>query len=268
MLRLESSGSVVRLLCFCVAACERITIHVTNSKQSTAPMGRSAQQHPPATNSPPRKEVNAWCRRKFGNDWWNVDKSIKKERQANARKALSNKPANLPESAVETFPNVETEKKNEPNPFKTTYLLRMRIRDDWNIETRTKLDPSTCIGPKATYEPTGKPEKNILLNYGGLYLLDTTDWDFGFDCEEEMDERGIHVYFGHHPFPYDGAEMLEGVKIGDTEDEIVQKVLNMKLKNDTLVIHNYIWFQLTPATREAVLRDSLAKEVYICDIEF
>lgn len=231
-------------------------------------MGRSVEQHPPKTNSPLRKEVNAWCRQKFGNDWWNVDKSIKKERQANARKVLSDKLPNLPESAVGTSPNVETKKNNKPNPFKTTYLLRMRIQEDWNNETRTRLDPSTCIGPKATYEPIGKREKNILLNYGGLYLFDTTDWDFEYDWEEEMDERGIHVYFGHHPFPNDGAEMFEGVKIGDTEDEILQKVLNMKLKNDTLVVHNYIWFQLTPATREAILRDSLAKEVYICDIEF
>ena len=114
----------------------------------------------------------------------------------------------------------------------------------------------------------GIPENYFRLDYGGIYLFDTSNWvQFGLDWEDEMDDRGIRVYLGSHPFARNGAEMLEGVDNARHEHKkIVQKILNME--NDTLVIDYNIWFGLTRATKEAVLRDSRAKEVYICRIYF
>lgn len=205
--------------------------------------------------------------------------------QPGKRKRLGEKPAR---GATQPPRKIEKNKANKKkvtvaakkNPFKTTYILDMRIgfnsmlgtksskKPAWvNSKRRVEIDPSTCIGPNSAilnYQAIGNPENDFPLDYEGIYLFDTSNWEkFGLDWEDEMDERGIRVYLGSHPFASNGAEMLEGVdNARHKHDKIVQKILNMK--NDTLVIHYQIWSGLTPATREAVLRDSRAKEVYIC----
>ena len=218
----------------------------------------------PTNNATAVKDVRNWCRDKFGKNWWDVDKSIKKERMSNARKALADKPPNLPESAV--APKAEPEKR-APHPLKPTYLLRMKWCDESEetIEKRTRVDPASCIGSFATYKKIGKREE--LPTGGGVYLMDTSC--FSFDWEEcDQEEEETDYYVGAHPFPgYGGRESFGLVKKGDTAEMVCQKLLTYE-DIDELMIHDTVWFQLSDRTQEALLRDSLAKEVYICNAAF
>jgi|TARA_B110000116_G_C16728640_1_gene532642 hypothetical protein len=202
------------------------------------------------------KDVRNWCREKFGKHWWDVDKTIKKERMSHAHKALADK---LPSSPV-----LSKKVKRAPNPLKPTYKLLMRwsFSNEVCVETRTSVDPATCIGSSATYNKIGKCEK--LPTCGGVYLMDTSCFGFDWeDCDVEED-----LYFGNHPFPgYGDRENFNLVKMGDTVEMVAQKIQTYK-GVDELMIHDAVWEKLSPTMQEALLRDSLAKELYICNAVF
>ena len=203
----------------------------------------------------PTKDVRSWCRDRFGNTWWDVDKSIKKERMSNARKALADESPNLPETAV------------VPNPLKPTYLLRMRWdhANEDSVEKRTRVDPGTCIGAGATYTTIGKREP--MRSAGGVYLMGASCFDnCGWGDDEEEEETDYYV--GGHPFPGDGERDSFGlVNKDDTAEMVGQTLLTYEDINE-LVIHDTVWFQLSDKLQEALLRDSFATEVYICDAVF
>ena len=214
--------------------------------------------------APAVKDVRNWCRDKFGSKWWDVDKAIKKERMSNARKALSNKPPNLPESAV--APNPEPK---QPNPLKRTYLLKMRwsYSNEQTVERVTPLDPATCIGKEATFKKTGPREQGSAG--GAVYLLSTSCFTFDYEESEVEDEEDDGIYFGEHPLPgYGGSDRIPGfVEKGDTSDMLGQKLVRYNLYGP-LVIDQGIWAGMKPATQEAILRDSSATLVFLCDALF
>lgn len=200
------------------------------------------------------KDVRAWCRNKFGPKWFDVEKAIKKERMTNARVALGR-------PTKHTTTTTTTKKKKAPNPFKPTYMLRMRMFDEDCIEKRTQIDPITCIGSGATYKKIAKREE--FTTAGGLYLLDTTHFDDCFDFDDSVAEEGLKLYFGNHPFPGCGSRTnFDIVESGDTEEMVAQKLLKMEDIRE-LIIHDCVWLCLADATQEALLRDSSATEVYI-----
>ena len=198
------------------------------------------------------KEVRNWCRENFGKDWWNVDKGIKRERKANARKVLSDKP---PQSS--------------PNPFKRTYLLKMRwsYSNEETVERITPLDPATCIGKGATFKKTGPREEGGAG--GALYLLSKSCFNNDFEDSEVEEEEDENIYFGEHPLPgYGGSDRIRDLaKEGDTSDVLGQKLLRYKL-DCPLVIDQVLWAGMQPATQEAILRDSSATLVFLCDALF
>lgn len=210
--------------------------------------------------APAVKDVRNWCRDKFGAKWWDVDKAIKKERMSNARKALSGKPPNLPESAVAP---------KQPNPFKKTYLLKMRwsYSNEETVERITPLDPATCIGKEATFKKTGPREE------GGagaaLYLLSKSCFTYDNEDSEDEDIEDDGIYFGEHPLPGHGSsDRIPGlVELGDTSDMLGQKLVRYKM-TDALVIDQVFWAGMKPATQEAILRNSSATLVFLCDALF
>jgi hypothetical protein len=215
---------------------------------------RNSKPKMPRTTTNDVKTVRTWCRSTFGKDWWNVDNTIKKERMSNARKALADKLTSSPVLLV----------KSVPDPFKPTYHLLMTwsFSNEACVEKRTSIDPATCIGSDATYNQIGKCEK--LPTCGGVYLMDTSC--FGFDWEDcDVEEN---LYFGNHPFPgYGDRENFNLVESGDTMEMVAQKLLTYK-NIDELIIHDVVWKNLSLTMQEALLRDSLAKEVYICNAAF
>ena len=198
------------------------------------------------------KDVRNWCRDKFGKDWWNVDKAIKRERKANARKVLSDKP---PQSS--------------PNPFKRTYLLKMRwsYSNEETVERITPLDPATCIGKGATFKKTGPREEGGAG--GALYLLSKSCFHYDYEDSEVEEEEDETIYFGEHPLPgYGGSDQIRDfAKEGDTSDVLGQKLVRYEL-DCPLVIDQGLWVGMTPATQEAILRDSSAWSVFLCDAQF
>ena len=215
--------------------------------------------------APAVKDVRNWCRNKFGTKWWDVDKAIKKERMSNARKALSGKPPNLPESAEAPKP-----KSKKPNPFKQTYLLKMRwsYSNEETVERITPLDPATCIGKEATFKKTGPREEGGAG--GALYLLSKSCFTYDFeDSEVEEEEEDETIYFGEHPLPgYGGRDQIRDfAKEGDTSDVLGQKLVRYEL-DCPLVIDQVLWAGMKPATQEAILRDSSATLVFLCDAQF
>ena len=198
------------------------------------------------------RDVRNWCRDRFGKDWWNVDKAIKRERKANARRALAN---NSPQSP--------------PNPFKRTYLLKMRwsYSNEETVERITPLDPATCIGKKAAFKKTGPREEGGAG--GALYLLSKSCFHYDYEDSEVEEEEDETIYFGEHPFPgYGGSDQIRDfAKEGDTSDVLGQKLLRYKL-DCPLVIGQGLWAGMNPATQEAILRDSSAWFVFICDAQF
>ena len=216
--------------------------------------------------APAVKDVRNWCRDKFGAKWWDVDKAIKKERMSNARKALSNKPPNLPESAVAPEPKPEPK---QPNPFKRTYLHKMRwsYSNEQTVERITLLDPATCIGKEATFKKTGPRVEGGAG--GALYLLRKSCFTYDFEDSEVEEEEDENIYFGEHPLPgYGGSDQIRDfAKEGDTSDVLGQKLLRYKL-DCPLVIDQGLWAGMNPATQEAILRDSSATLVFLCDALF
>ena len=214
--------------------------------------------------APAVKDVRNWCRDKFGAKWWDVDKAIKKERMSNARKALSGKPPNLPESAVAPKP-----KPKQPNPFKQTYLLKMRwsYSNEETVERITPLDPATCIGKEATFKKTGPREQGGAG--GALYLLSTSCFTYDYEESEIEDEEDDGIYFGEHPLPgYGSSDRIPGlVEKGDTTDMLGQKLVRYNMC-DALVIDQVLWAGMKPATQEAILRDSSATLVFLGDVQF
>jgi len=224
-----------------------------------------------AATSLEARDVRNWCRSRFGKEWWNVDKAIKKERMANARRALANLPPNLPESAVApaaAAPAPEPESR-PPNPLKRTYLLKMRwsYSNEETVERITPLDPATCIGKEATFKKTGPREQGGAG--GALYLLRKSCFAYDYEDSEVEEEEDENIYFGEHPFPgYGGSDQIRDfAKEGDTSDVLGQKLVHYDL-DCPLVIDQGLWAGMTPATQEAILRDSSAWSVYLCDAQF
>ena len=233
-----------------------------------------------AATSLEARDVRTWCRTRFGKDWWNVDKAIKKERMANARRALADaKSANSPNSpklpeydaqlmaaalALELKPV-----QSSPNPLKPTYLLKMRwsYSNEETVERVTPLDPATCIGKEATFKKTGPREQGSAG--GAVYLLRTSCFTFDYEESEVEDEEDDGIYFGEHPLPgYGGSDRIPGfVEKGDTSDMLGQKLVRYNLYGP-LVIDQGIWAGMKPATQEAILRDSSATLVFLCDALF
>jgi len=215
---------------------------------------------------PAVKDVRNWCRDKFGSKWWDVDKSIKKERMSNARRVLSGKPPNLPESAVAPKPEPEPK---QPNPFKRTYLLKMRwsYSNEQTVERITPLNPATCIGKGATFKTTGPRVEGGAG--GALYLLSKSCFQYDYEDSEVEEEEDENIYFGEHPLPgYGGSDQIRDfAKEGDTSDVLGQKLVHYEL-DCPLVIDQGLWAGMNPATQEAILRDSSAKFVFICDAQF
>ena len=221
-----------------------------------------------AATSLEARDVRNWCRSRFGKEWWNVDKAIKKERMANARRALANLPPNLPESAVAPAPAPEPESRL-PNPFKPTYLLKMRwsYSNEETVERITPLDPATCIGKEAIYKKTGPREQGGAG--GALYLLSKSCFNNDYEDSEVEEEEDETIYFGEHPLPgYGGSDQIRDfAKEGDTSDVLGQKLVRYKL-DCPLVVDQVLWAGMTPATQEAILRDSSAWSVFLCDAQF
>ena len=216
------------------------------------------------------RDVRNWCRDRFGKDWWNVDKAIKRERKANARRALANKSPNLSESAMAAAPASEQElPQSSPNPFKRTYLLKMRwsYSNEETVERITPLDPATCIGKGAAFKKTGPREEGGAG--GAVYLLSKSCFNNDFEDSEVEEEEDEDIYFGEHPLPgYGGSDRIRDfAKEGDTSDVLGQKLLRYKL-DCPLVIDQVLWAGMQPATQEAVLRDSSAWFVFLCDAQF
>lgn len=213
---------------------------------------------------PTPKAARAWCRDKYGADWW-ADKTIKKQRLENARVALGG-------------PVKPARKSQTLKPLKRTYLLRMRVREEGCSEKRTRVDPASVLqGP---VKKIGKCEE-CDLPYWGVYLIDPTDWQWDYNEDLELDLPN-HAYCGSHPFASDGPIDYVPYDEHNTHEMFVQQIMKgwdkytegsgfhagftAQIQNETLVIHDEVWYGLSPATRETLLRDSTAKEVYICEI--
>lgn len=223
-----------------------------------------------AATSLEARDVRNWCRSRFGKEWWNVDKAIKKERMANARRALANLPPNLPESAVAMAAAPAPEPASRPpNPLKRTYLLKMRwsYSNEETVERITPLDPATCIGREATFKKTGPREQGGAG--GALYLLSKSCFNNDYEDSEVEEEEHDGIYFGEHPLPgYGGSDQIRDfAKEGDTSDMLGQKLVGYKL-DCPLVIDQVLWAGMKPATQEAILRDSSAWFVFLCDAQF
>ena len=213
---------------------------------------------------PTPKAARAWCRAKYGPDWW-ADKTIKKQRLEKARVALG-------------APVKPARKSQKLKPLKPTYLLRMRVREEWCSEKRTRVDPASVIqGPQ---KKIGKREE-CDMPYWGVYLVDPTDWQWEYNEDLELDLPN-HVYCGSHPFASDGPIDYVAYDEHNTYEMFVQQIMQgwdkytevggfhdgfmANIQNETLVIHDVVWWNLSQTTRETLLRDSCAKEVYICEI--
>jgi hypothetical protein len=232
-----------------------------------------------AATSLEARDVRTWCRTRFGKEWWNVDKAIKKERMANARRALTepnspNSPnlpesPNSPESAAAMAAALALELgpvQPSPNPLKRTYLLKMRwsYSNEQTVERVTPVDPATCIGKEATFKKIGPRERGGAG--GAVYLLSTSCFTFDYEESEVEDEEDHGIYFGEHPLP--GVDRFPGfVKKGDTADMLGQKLARFNLCGP-LVIDEVFWAAMKPATQEAILRDSSATRVFLCDAQF
>ena len=69
-------------------------------------------------------------------------------------------------------------------------------------------------------------------------------------------------------FPgHGGRDSFGLVKKGDAAEMVGQKLLTYE-GIDELMIHDTAWHRLSGVTQEALLRDSLAKGVHICDAAF
>lgn len=225
-----------------------------------------------AATSLEARDVRNWCRSRFGKEWWNVDKAIKKERMANARRALANLPPNLPESAVAAAAPAPEPESRLPNPFKPTYLLKMRwsYSNEQTVERITPIDPAMCIDPREKSEPYRKIGPREEGGAGGaLYLLSKSCFNNDYEDSEVEEGEDENIYFGEHPFPgYGGSDQIRDfAKEGDTSDVLGQKLVRYKL-DCPLVIDQGLWAGMTPATQEAILRDSSAISVYLCDAQF
>tara|TARA_Y100000768_G_scaffold241473_1_gene182997 strand:+ start:836 stop:1522 length:687 start_codon:yes stop_codon:yes gene_type:complete len=209
-----------------------------NPRRSCARAFKMVKTHHATTQT----DVSNWC----------VDKAIKRERKANARKVLSDKP---PQSS--------------PNPFKRTYLLKMRwsYSNEQTVERITPLNPATCIGKGATFKKTGPRVEGGAG--GALYLLSKSCFTYDYEDSEVEEEEDENIYFGEHPLPgYGGSDQIRDfAKEGDTSDVLGQKLVHYEL-DCPLVIDQGLWAGMTPATQEAILRDSSAKIVFICDAQF
>ena len=72
--------------------------------------------------TPTLKDVRAYCREKYGKDWWDIDKKIKNARKAEARRALmdeTDQDEDIPLCQI-----VETKKKKP-----TTTKKRLKLKN-------------------------------------------------------------------------------------------------------------------------------------------
>ena len=159
-----------------------------------------------------------------------------------------------------------------PNPLKPTYLLKMRwsYSNEETVERITPLDPATCIDPREKSEPYRKIGPREEGGAGGaLYLLSTSCFTYDNEDSEDEDIEDDGIYFGEHPLPGHGSrDRIPGlVELGDTSDMLGQKLVRYKM-TDALVIDQVFWAGMKPATQEAILRDSSATLVFLCDALF
>tara|TARA_Y100000768_G_C23975449_1_gene682809 strand:+ start:757 stop:1398 length:642 start_codon:yes stop_codon:yes gene_type:complete len=170
----------------------------------------------------------------------------------------------------------EQPKKKKPNPFKSTYSLRLRVRENGGPSLRRMaVDPATCIDTGSPWPPEAKREK-CDIPYWAVWVVEATDYPFEFN-EDLTTGKPNGLYVGNAPFLMD-AGMTEYTDIAEDETYESLAVLLMNgfefadadepdIRNDVLVIDERVWWQLAPNTQESLLRDSVAKEVYICEYD-
>ena len=176
-----------------------------------------------------------------------------------------------------TLPETITEqpKKKKSNPFKSTYSLRLRIREDRPFLERMAVDPATCIDTGSPWPPEATREE-CDIPYWAVWVVEATDYPFEFN-EDLTTGKPNGLYVGNAPFLMD-AGMTEYTDIAEDEtyESLAEQLMNgyvfadadqPNIRNDVLVIDERVWWQLAPNTQERLLRDSVAKEVYICEYD-
>ena len=233
------------------------------------------------------KDVRNWCRDKFGKKWWDVDPVIKKERMSNARKVLSGKPPNLPESAVAPEPEP---KPKQLNPLKKVYRLYINDEEEGRTSKMWEVDAAACMGPEVEFKKLSKKEEAHGPGFWSVYLFGRSQYsEEELEEEEEDEDEGSQIWLGSHPIPGYGDKVHYGhVKKTDDYTDVANTLLSMEhgfgtyteeggfmhgcvhpIDNDHLVIEKSIWTHgLKPEMRERLLRDSFAKTVYIADTWF
>ena len=227
------------------------------------------------------KNLRNWCRERFGKNWWDVDKAIKKERMSNARVALGGAP---------TKPKSKPKPKQQ-NPLKKVYRLYINDEEEGRTSRMWEVDAAACIGTEVEYKKRSKKEDAHGPGFWSVYLFSRSQFsEDELELEEELEEdEGSHIWLGSHPIPGYGDKVHYGhVKKGDTFNDVANTLLTMEngfgayteeggfmdgcvhtIDNKHLVIEKSIWENdLKPEIRERLLRDSFAETIYIADTWF
>ena len=206
----------------------------------------------------PAKDVRTWCRTKYGIEWWKSDDKL--ARMAEARAALGGAPA-------------------KQNPLKPVYHWYEGDPDAYaphNKDRFYKLKASACV--KGEFVQASKNLKNHKRPpYWGIHWrgpwkdhpdrhnLPWVGTDF---CEYAYDAE-------HHYGPTvadhgDSAETVAGklLALKDglgtyTYNDPYSGDVDFPVRNDVMIICRDVWLELSPATRERLLRDSFAETIYI-----
>ncbi len=217
-----------------------------------------------------KKDARDWCRTKYGTDWHAVDPPIRKQRLAEAHAALGDAPA----------------KPAKQNPLKPVFQWYEGDPDAYSPHDEDriyKLKPLALIqgqfvqASKNLWGHPNHPRPPYACFHwrGGARSDDSPDvarcrrpWvgtdfcDYAYESEQ---------HFGPTVADY-----------GDSPETVAEKLLALEhglrsytffdpymghvetpVDNDVLVISNLVWRELSPRTRERLLRDSFAKTIYI-----
>lgn len=212
---------------------------------------------PPVT----KKDLRTWCRTKYGTEWYTDEKLA---RLAEARGALG-----APERAA------------KPNPLKTVYHWYEGDPDACSPHDEDrfyKLKASACV--KGEFLQASKNLKNHKRPpYWGVH------WRGPWNDHPDADR---------HNLPWVGSDFCEAAydsehhygptvaDYGDSAEAVAGKLLALKdglgtytyndpysgdvdfpIRNDVMIISRDVWLELSPATRERLLRDSFAETIYI-----
>ena len=209
------------------------------------------------------KDLRTWCRNKYGLEWWKSDD--KPARLAEARVALGG--VSAPRAAQ--------------NPLKPVYHWYEGDPDSYGVHLEDrfyKLKASACI--KGEFLQASKNLKNHKRPpYWGIH------WRGPCNDHPDGDRHGLPwvgtdfcewAYDGEHHYGPTFADY------GDSAEEVAEKLLALKdglgtyscydpyagyiefpIRDDVMSICRDVWLELSPATRERLLRDSFAETIYI-----